>query len=58
MTTDRDSSARTLAEAAAAVDSAGLGWETGDIRLDPAPKLLELLRRSREVSAREKPEAD
>ncbi len=52
---DRESTAQILAEAAQASAAAGLGWETAEIKLEPAPKLLELLRRSREVSAREAP---
>ena len=51
----RESTAQILAEAAQASAAAGLGWETAEIKLEPAPKLLELLRRSREVSARETP---
>ena len=49
----RDSSAQLLEQAANAAADAGLGWATDEIRLVPAPKLVELLRRSREVSARE-----
>ncbi|WP_419932233.1 type I-U CRISPR-associated RAMP protein Csb1/Cas7u [Candidatus Poriferisodalis sp.] len=49
----RESSAALVKRAAAEADAAGLGWEAGEIRLEPAPKLVELLRRSREVSARE-----
>ena len=40
-------------EAAAHAATAGIGWETDEIRLVPAPKLLELIRRSRKVSATE-----
>ncbi len=50
---DRDSSARMLREAAAEATAAGVGWKTDEIRLVPAPKLLELIRRSRKVSATE-----
>ena len=49
----RDSSAVLVEQAATAAADAGLGWVTDEIRLVPAPKLVELLRRSREVSARE-----
>ena len=49
----RDSSAQLVEQAANAAADAGLGWATDEIRLVPAPKLVELLRRSREVSARE-----
>lgn len=37
-----------------AVD-AGVGWETGELRLTPAPKLVELIKLSRDVSASELP---
>ena len=50
---DRASSARILREAAEQATTAGVGWKTDDIRLVPAPKLLELIRRSRKVSAAE-----
>ncbi len=48
---DRDAAAEILAAAAAGADAAGLGWETGEMRMVPAPKLLELLRRSRKAAA-------
>ena len=50
---DRASSARILQEAAENAAAMGIGWETDEIRLVPAPKLLELIRRSRKVSAAE-----
>lgn len=50
---DRAASAELVSRAAAAAAEAGIGWETDEIKLLPAPKLVELLRRSREVSARE-----
>ena len=50
---DRASSARILREAAEQATTAGVGWKADDIRLVPAPKLLELIRRSRKVSAAE-----
>lgn len=49
----RDSAAELLGEAAARAKQAGIGWEENEIALQAAPKLVELLRRSREVSARE-----
>lgn len=49
----RESSAALVERAAAEAAAAGIGWEAGEMRLVPAPKLVELLRRSREVSARE-----
>jgi len=54
---DRDGASQILSQAAQASSGLGLAWETAQIKLQPAPKLLELLRRSREVSARETPEA-
>ena len=50
---DRVASARVLEDAAEQARAAGVGWETNEIRLVPAPKLLELIRRSRKVSATE-----
>ena len=52
---DRNAAVQILARAAQTSADRGLGWETAEIKLQPAPKLLELLRRSREVSAREIP---
>ena len=48
---DRASSARILREAAEQATAAGIGWMADELRLVPAPKLLELIRRSRKVSA-------
>ena len=48
---DRAAAAQILVDAAAHATEAGIGWETGDIRLTPAPKLVELIRRSQKVSA-------
>ena len=50
---DRGSAQRLLSQAAAQAAQAGIGWTEDEIALKPAPKLIELLRRSREVSARE-----
>ena len=50
---DRESAAQLLSEAAANAARSGIAWEKAEIALTPAPKLVELLRRSREVSARE-----
>ena len=46
----RNASAEILREAAENAAAAGIGWETSDIRLLPAPKLLALIRRSRHES--------
>ena len=51
----RETAAAILADASQAAAEAAIGWETDEIRLVPAPKLFDLLRRSREVSARETP---
>ena len=50
---DRATSARILREAAENAEAAGIGWEAAEIRLVPAPKLLELIRRSRKASTTE-----
>ena len=50
---DREASAALVERAAHEASAAGIGWVTDEIRLVPAPKLVELLRRSRGVSARE-----
>ena len=50
---DRESAAQLLSDASAQAQRADIGWEEAEIELKPAPKLVELLRRSREVSARE-----
>ena len=52
---DRNSAAEILSAAALHAQSAEIGWETSEIRLTPAPKLIELIRRSRMVSATEQP---
>ena len=50
---DRESAAQLLSDASAQAVRASIGWEEAEIALKPAPKLVELLRRSRAVSARE-----
>ena len=50
---DRVASARILEDAAEQARAAGVGWEANEVRLLPAPKLLELIRRSRKVSVAE-----
>ena len=52
---DRSTASGILSAAADHAAAAGIGWETGDIRLVPAPKLVELIRRSRKASATEPP---
>lgn len=48
---DKDTAAKILSTAASQVDAEGLGWVTKDIRLVPAPKLIELIRRSRKIAS-------
>ena len=55
MEVDRDTAAAILSAAVADAEAKGIGWATGDIRLVPAPKLIELIRRSRKISAAEQP---
>ena len=50
---DRTTATAILSAAADQAAAAGIGWETRDIRLVPAPKLVELIRRSRKASATE-----
>ena len=52
---DRSAAQDILGRAAERAAQAGIGWETGDIRLVPAPKLVELIKRSRKVAAAEQP---
>lgn len=50
---DRNSAAQILREAADMARETGVGWETDEIRLVPAPKLLELIRRNRKIATTE-----
>lgn len=52
---DRATAASIVNDAASAAADAGLGWEVGEIRLEPAPKLIELVKRSRKLLADEAP---
>jgi CRISPR-associated protein Csb1 len=47
----REGAARIVAEAAKALSQHGMAWESEEIRLEPAPKLAELIRRSRQNTA-------
>ena len=50
---DRTNAIKILMAAAEQATATGIGWGTDDIRLVPAPKLLELIRRSRKVATNE-----
>ena len=52
---DRTVARELILQAAAHAKEQGIGWEESKIKLDPAPKLLELIRKSREVSASKTP---
>ena len=52
---DRSVAQDILARASERAVQAGIGWETEEIRLVPAPKLVELIKRSRKVAAAEQP---
>lgn len=52
---DRAAAAEILSAAAVYAGAAGIGWGTSEIRLTPAPKLIELIRRSHKVAATEQP---
>lgn len=47
-----------LKRAAEEAEKAGIGWETSEIRLEPSPKLIELLAKSRKAAKTEKPEVE
>lgn len=49
-TLDRESAQRLLAEAASAAHAAGLPWREKPIDLKPAPRLVALIRKSRELT--------
>ena len=55
VTVDRIGASEILSAAAQHASDAGIGWESDEIRLVPAPKLIELIKRSRKVSAAEQP---
>ena len=50
---DRSTTAEILLAASRHAAAAGIGWETSEIRLVPAPKLVELLHRSRKAAVAE-----
>lgn len=51
----RETAASILRSAAQAAAAVGVGWVTEEIRLEPAPKLVELIRRSRKMAHAEQP---
>jgi len=53
-----DAAASLLAAAAKAADEVGMGWTNEPVDLVPAPKLVELIRKSREVAATETVESE
>ena len=52
---DRQVAKDILDRASAHASDEGIGWETGEMRLVPAPKLVELIKRSRALSATQQP---
>jgi CRISPR-associated protein Csb1 len=50
---DTSTAAEILTAAAAALAEVGIGWASDEIRLVPAPKLVDLVRKSRTQSAAE-----
>lgn len=48
---DRATASELLHQAAEEADRAGLGWATSDLQLEPAPKLVQLIKQSRQLSA-------
>jgi len=48
---DSATAATLVAEAASAAAEAGMAWSSDPVDLVPAPKLVELIRRSRKVAA-------
>ena len=50
---DREAASDILSAASKYASDAGIGWEKDSIRLEPSPKLLELIRRSRKMMATE-----
>ncbi|MEQ9400877.1 MAG: type I-U CRISPR-associated RAMP protein Csb1/Cas7u [Longimicrobiales bacterium] len=53
-----DAAATLLADAAGAAEAAGMGWSAEPLDLRPAPMLVELIRRSRRVAAKEDADED
>ncbi len=58
LTVDADSAIRTLKEAVAAAERAGLIWRKEPLKFTPAHQLVELLQRSQEIAAAEATDED
>lgn len=52
---DQSAAADILQQAASYATAQGIGWETDEIKMVPAPKLTDLIKRSRELSAAQQP---
>lgn len=52
---DQSAAADILQQAASYAAAQGIGWETAEIKMVPAPKLTDLIKRSRELSAAQQP---
>ena len=52
---DQSAAADILQQAASYATEQGIGWETDEIKMVPAPKLTDLIKRSRELSAAQQP---
>jgi len=52
---DQSAAADILQQAASYAAAQGIGWETDEIKMVPAPKLTDLIKRSRELSAAQQP---
>lgn len=52
---DQSAAADILQRAASYAAEQGIGWETAEIKMVPAPKLTDLIKRSRELSAAQQP---
>ena len=52
---DQSAAADILQRAASYATEQGIGWETDEIKMVPAPKLTDLIKRSRELSAAQQP---
>ncbi len=58
MNVNRRVASELLHAAAAAAHDAGIGWAERETRFEPAPKLVELIKRSRKLSVTEQPDTE